>query len=59
MASIKIIENGPYMVKNLEKLTDAEGNEIEVKKSIALCRCGESKNKPFCDGSHKDAGFEG
>jgi CDGSH-type Zn-finger protein len=36
---------------------DAEGNVIETKTDFSLCRCGASKEKPFCDGSHRDAGF--
>lgn len=50
-------ENGPLMVRGITSLKGADG-EIEVKPVMALCRCGQSKNKPFCDGSHKDAGFE-
>ena len=42
------------------RLIDAEGNELEVAvdRPIALCRCGMSRTKPFCDASHRDAGFE-
>jgi len=50
-------ENGPLVVKNLQALTDANGDAIEAKPVMALCRCGKSENKPFCDGSHNDAGF--
>jgi CDGSH-type Zn-finger protein len=47
--------NGPFLVKGPAKLVDAEGNEFNLtgKETYALCRCGHSKNKPFCDGTHK------
>lgn len=41
-------------------VVDHEGNPFELptnKPTIALCRCGESKRKPFCDGAHKECGF--
>ena len=50
-------ENGPLMVSGVSKINDANG-EVETKPVMALCRCGASKNKPFCDGSHKAIGFE-
>jgi len=59
MAKIKISENGPYTVENLQKLTDSKNTEFENKEVIALCRCGASNNKPYCDGSHASAGFSG
>jgi len=59
MGKIKISEDGPYMVENLQKLTDSNDTEFENKEMIALCRCGASKSKPFCDGSHTDTGFSG
>jgi CDGSH-type Zn-finger protein len=42
------------------RVVDADGNEYDVseKKTIALCRCGGSTTKPFCDGTHSKAGFE-
>jgi len=49
--TIKITNNGPYIVEGDFKLTDANGRDIPVKKA-ALCRCGGSTNKPFCDGTH-------
>jgi CDGSH-type Zn-finger protein len=55
--SITPAPNGPYLLKNLERLTNRRGS-VETKASIALCRCGQSKNKPFCDGSHKRVGFD-
>jgi len=48
--------NGPYLVKNLETLMNQKG-KIETKPTIALCRCGGSNNKPFCDGTHAKNGF--
>ncbi len=51
-------ENGPLVVKGLHRMTGPDGEEIEVKPVMALCRCGGSKNKPFCDGSHKTNGFQ-
>jgi CDGSH-type Zn-finger protein len=48
--------NGPYLVKNLENLADKRGS-IETKETMALCRCGQSANKPFCDGTHAKVGF--
>ena len=58
--TIDVAENGPLLVKNLPKLTDADDRPIEMAKEVvALCRCGKSENKPFCDGTHKDIGFTG
>jgi CDGSH-type Zn-finger protein len=54
--------NGPYLVKGATKLrlVDADGNEFPIKSdTIALCRCGGSTNKPFCDGTHSKVGFQG
>jgi CDGSH-type Zn-finger protein len=36
----------------------ADGNVISDKETFSLCRCGHSKDKPFCDGAHREAGFE-
>ena len=51
--------NGPYLVKDLETLRNSKGQELETKPSLALCRCGGSSNKPFCDGTHAKIGFYG
>lgn len=57
--SIQPSDNGPYLVRGPVSLVDPDGNEIAVKgKNIALCRCGASQNKPFCDGTHSKIGFE-
>lgn len=57
-AEIKVSDNGPLRVKGDVQLVDAEGNVFETKKAFSLCRCGQSSNKPFCDGTHKKVGFE-
>jgi CDGSH-type Zn-finger protein len=56
--TITIRENGPYLVDGEFKLVDAAGNEVPLKKK-ALCRCGGSTMKPFCDGTHSKIGFQG
>ena len=58
--NIRIRDNGPLVVEGSITITDTDGNEFPVnpdKPAVALCRCGASKNKPFCDGAHRDAGF--
>lgn len=56
---IEILKNGPLIVTGELEITDAEGRPVPVEKeTVALCRCGQSGNKPFCDGSHRAAGFE-
>lgn len=57
---IQVSENGPLIVRGPVELKDANGNPIAVQKAvIALCRCGGSTNKPFCDGTHSAIGFQG
>ncbi|MFN3650910.1 MAG: CDGSH iron-sulfur domain-containing protein [Armatimonadota bacterium] len=57
---IDIRENGPYIVSGPVELVDHEGNTIRLEKPvIALCRCGASVKKPFCDGTHSRIGFQG
>lgn len=58
---IRCRPDGPLVVKGPFKLVDPAGNEIPLpggKDNVALCRCGHSRHKPFCDGSHKVAGFK-
>jgi CDGSH-type Zn-finger protein len=51
--------NGPYLVRGPLAIIDQDGNEIEVKRRVvALCRCGHSQIRPFCDGTHKAIGFQ-
>jgi CDGSH-type Zn-finger protein len=55
---ITALDNGPYLVKGPILLLDAEGNEFQAERAtVALCRCGESAKKPFCDGTHAKVGF--
>jgi CDGSH-type Zn-finger protein len=51
--------DGPYIVRGNFRITDQDGNPIEPgRKTIALCRCGKSQIRPFCDGTHKLIGFQ-
>jgi CDGSH-type Zn-finger protein len=56
---VQVSENGPYIAKNIGKIKNSKGEKIESKEVVALCRCGASKNKPFCDGTHGKVGFSG
>lgn len=59
--TIRTRNDGPLVVDGAVKITDADGNEFPVnsdKPAVALCRCGGSGNKPFCDGSHRQLGFK-
>ena len=57
---IKVRDHGPYKVTGAVRLIDAEGREWQIGEgeTIALCRCGHSQTKPFCDKSHREQGFE-
>lgn len=57
--TIECKPNGPYLVKDLTDLRSSNGVAIPTKPVIALCRCGGSANKPFCDGTHQKNGFSG
>ena len=57
---IKINENGPILIEVSEaKIIKAGVEETISQKTIALCRCGQSSNKPFCDGAHRKCEFKG
>lgn len=70
---IKVTKNGPYLVTGgvpIKTMTIGansegdsthwiEGGPFDIQKTYSLCRCGRSKNKPFCDGSHASCGFDG
>lgn len=70
MFTIKIAKNGPYMVEGDERLIgetitekrvleNVKTQEYQTEKVTALCRCGHSANKPYCDGTHAKIGFDG
>jgi uncharacterized Fe-S cluster protein YjdI/CDGSH-type Zn-finger protein len=56
-AQIRVTEKGPLLVDGDCLLIDRDGNTIAKKGPFALCRCGRSKNKPNCDGTHTIIGF--
>jgi CDGSH-type Zn-finger protein len=59
-AKITVNNNGPIKIEGDFTIHDAEGREYGLagRTVISLCRCGQSANKPFCDGQHKVCGFE-
>ena len=59
-AKIIINNNGSIKVEGEFTIHDQEGKAFDLagRTTIGLCRCGHSQNKPFCDGSHRTAGFE-
>lgn len=62
MSEVKITvkDNGPFLVSGPISVSDAAGNQFNLggKETIALCRCGASERRPFCDGSHNRCGFQ-
>lgn len=57
--TIQVTENGPYLVTGALEVRGADGKALEALTTYALCRCGGSANKPFCDGTHARIGFDG
>ena len=60
MATIKVIQNGPYLIQG-DDVTAVDWNGASyaiAKRPFALCRCGASTTKPFCDGTHSRTGFK-
>ncbi|NLF72482.1 MAG: CDGSH iron-sulfur domain-containing protein [Candidatus Anammoximicrobium sp.] len=58
---IRVRDNGPYLVEGPVTVLDASGKAFPIDKArpaTALCRCGASAKKPFCDGAHQAAGFQ-
>jgi CDGSH-type Zn-finger protein len=57
---ISIRPNGPYLVEGDVEVVDVNGNKVDTssRPKIALCRCGVSVTKPFCDGTHSKVGFQ-
>lgn len=56
---IEVLENAFLRAENVPVLIDRDGKTMEAKPVTALCRCGKSANKPYCDGTHKRDGFDG
>ena len=56
--TLTVLDNGPVIVKGDFSVTDGESNPYPKQQQVAICRCGASANKPFCDGAHVKAGFE-
>jgi uncharacterized Fe-S cluster protein YjdI len=59
VTEIEVTANGPLLVKGGAMVTHPDGRSDTHEKTTALCRCGASANKPYCDGSHRRAGFQG
>ena len=56
---MRIAENGPFVAEELRDIVKSTGRHAKlVRKSTALCRCGKSEEKPFCDGTHGKIGFD-
>jgi CDGSH-type Zn-finger protein len=57
---IRLRRNGPYVVEGEVEVIGPDGEQLlSDRKPVALCRCGASARKPFCDGSHARVGFDG
>ena len=59
--TIKVRANGPFLIEGPITVVDHEGNVFPLnsdKPNVALCRCGQSSKRPFCDGSHNRCGFQ-
>lgn len=54
---VGIVDDGPLWVTGSIPVTRSDGEPLETRARVTLCRCGASANKPLCDGSHKEAGF--
>ena len=55
--SIELEPDGPLIVRGLERFVNSHGDAIRTRPEMRLCRCGNSRNKPFCDSTHKRVGF--
>lgn len=56
--TIDVVKNGPFIVQGAVEMKDSAGNAYFTKHRMALCRCGASTTKPFCDGMHSKIGFQ-
>lgn len=57
--TVELMKNGPLLMKGDVEIKMSDGTSVVKEKMTAFCRCGASSNKPYCDGNHKAAGFEG
>jgi len=57
--TIEVVKNGPYRVSGACRVRNSRGEDVPARGRFALCRCGSSSNKPFCDGTHARIGFDG
>ena len=58
--TIQILKDGPIIVSGISEIFDCSAGSdkrVDCEDKVALCRCGASGNKPFCDGAHKKIGF--
>jgi hypothetical protein len=55
--TVQAVTNGPLFVRGPAKVIDGDDNIVRESPRMALCRCGASENKPFCDGTHRRIGF--
>jgi CDGSH-type Zn-finger protein len=58
-AEVRVALDGPYLVTNVKQFTNWLGEELPLTPQIALCRCGKSSMRPYCDGTHAQSGFSG
>ena len=59
ITKVEVSPNGPYLIKNECLIVHSDGKEEIKSGTVALCRCGASGNKPYCDGSHRKIEFKG
>ncbi len=55
---VTVSKNGPYLIKGKVEIEHSDGRIEQKEKVVALCRCGASKNKPYCDGNHSKEDFQ-
>ena len=56
-AEVRVMKDGPLIIRGEFKIIGANGTELRQMKMASFCRCGQSKNMPFCDGMHRKTGF--
>ncbi|WP_298895855.1 (4Fe-4S)-binding protein [uncultured Psychroserpens sp.] len=56
---VEVLEDGPLLVYGTLKVTHKDGSKETKNRTTAFCRCGASRNKPYCDGTHTNEGFKG